>query len=363
MFGLYPIIICFWWFFIGAIVSSTLSSPLERLVYDKEQVEGEFRSSLTTLFQNLEAVLLLKGLELESKKVQHRLSLVNNATSSVIRRHFLINSFAESFSYAGSILNYSIIGFALFYGAEQRLTSGERAALLSKGSFACLYLISGLSSMLSAYLASADILGLSARITEVIIRSAHSFTTTTGIFEDKSSSGLCFASPDPSVVLDLKGLEVLSPSGHQLIQPITLRITRGMRLLIQGPSGCGKSTLLRHLAGLGANSESSVSMMSVPRAVSLPQTPYFFRGTLVENIVYPAMVDEDKYEVVTDLLRRVSLDYLQSIYGLDTVFDAPSVLSPGEKQKLAVCRCIFHAPELVYMHLDIIILCANLYSL
>ena len=338
-------VICFWWFTCGAFASSKLSHPLQTLVYKKEQAEGEFRFSLTMLFRHLEAILLSRGLQFENNKIRAQTTEVITTTRLVIHRHFWLNLFSETFSYSGSILNYTIIGFALYYGSGRKLSAGERAALLSKGTFSCLYLISGLSTILSSYLASADVLGLSVRIIEILhwSSSSDSFGDAMIKFSDRESQSLS----DKSILLDIQGLAVNSPSGLPLITPITLQVRRGMRILIDGPSGCGKSTLLRHLAGLGSTGGSRVNFSS-SKVVFLPQNPYIFRGTLFENIVYPWNIDDEcSITKAAHLLKRMSLDYLEALYGLRTAFDLHSLLSQGEKQKLAICRCVFNSPEMV----------------
>ncbi len=53
---------------------------------------------------------------------------------------------------------------------------------------------------------------------------------------------------DGSVELD--GVEVRTPAGDRLIDPLDLRLERGESMVITGSSGSGKTTLLRSLAEL-----------------------------------------------------------------------------------------------------------------
>ena len=56
------------------------------------------------------------------------------------------------------------------------------------------------------------------------------------------------ASADGAV--DIEGVEVRTPDGDQLIDPLDVHLTTGDALVITGPSGSGKTTLLRSLAQL-----------------------------------------------------------------------------------------------------------------
>ena len=56
------------------------------------------------------------------------------------------------------------------------------------------------------------------------------------------------ASVDGAV--DIEGVEVRTPDGDQLIDPLDVHLTTGDALVITGPSGSGKTTLLRSLAQL-----------------------------------------------------------------------------------------------------------------
>ncbi len=90
-----------------------------------------------------------------------------------------------------------------------------------------------------------------------------------------------------------------------LARQFNMTVHRHQNVIITGKSGCGKSSLIRVLAGLwptnvlegsiawgGARSDDSGagSNNNPPQVVFLPQTPYVFRGTLLEQLMYPMFI-------------------------------------------------------------------------
>lgn len=71
-------------------------------------------------------------------------------------------------------VNYVIIGVAIFYvhgdAEEGRDAEADRVALLAQGSYACMYLINALSTVLSSSENVSEVVGLSRRVSELLER-------------------------------------------------------------------------------------------------------------------------------------------------------------------------------------------------
>ena len=151
-----------------------------------------------------------------------------------------------------------------------------------------------------------------------------------------------------------------SPSGHRVLDGVSLSVRSGERVGLIGRSGCGKSTLLRILLGLAAPTSGSVrfngrevrpgslqSLRGYRRHVQLiPQDPAASlvpRLTAERNVLVPLVrlqAPEPRLEIARWALQRVGLDerYWRR---------RPHELSGGQAQRVAVARALALGPDIV----------------
>ncbi len=133
---------------------------------------------------------------------------------------------------------------------------------------------------------------------------------------------------------------------------VSLTLPRGATLAVLGHNGAGKSTLLRILATLLRPHAGEVSVLgeAIPRRAFavrgrlglLGHDPLLYRDlTGRENLTYHARLHGVGAERVEELLARVRMERRA---------DEPvRGLSRGMVQRLAVCRAVLHAPELLLL--------------
>ncbi|GMQ46564.1 energy-coupling factor ABC transporter ATP-binding protein [Vibrio sp. 10N] len=137
----------------------------------------------------------------------------------------------------------------------------------------------------------------------------------------------------------------------------SLTIGPNEAVYLKGDNGVGKTTLLKILAGLlkptsGSVEPRSQTMMSRlfsgagrKDVIYLHQSPYLFDGTVYQNVVYGIKhkrgdIHDKRAEVIAAL----------RLVGLETLADEHvSVLSGGEKQRVAMARAWVLKPSILLM--------------
>uniref|UniRef100_C5D0L9 Type I secretion system ATPase n=1 Tax=Variovorax paradoxus (strain S110) TaxID=543728 RepID=C5D0L9_VARPS len=169
------------------------------------------------------------------------------------------------------------------------------------------------------------------------------------------------ALPAPSGRLHVEGLVFRSSQGERMILAgVSLSLEPGESLAITGPSGAGKSTLVRLLTGLwgphaGVVRLDDVDLAQWPREELgpwlgyVPQDVELFAGTVADNIARLGEVDPDK---VVQAAQRAGVHALILTLpeGYDTVVDHMGVmLSPGQRQRIALARALYGNPKLLVL--------------
>ncbi len=128
-------------------------------------------------------------------------------------------------------------------------------------------------------------------------------------------------------------------------------------IYLKGDNGVGKTTLLKILAGLIKPSSGKVS---APKdgwlktwsqrsgrvdVIYLHQSPYLFDGTVYDNVVYGI-----KFQSISAKDKRAQVIHVLRMAGLETLADEHiSVLSGGEKQRVAMARAWILKPSILLM--------------
>jgi PrtD family type I secretion system ABC transporter len=167
--------------------------------------------------------------------------------------------------------------------------------------------------------------------------------------------------PAPSGALLAENLMFRAPQGERLlIAGVSLKLDAGESLAIIGASGAGKSTLLRLLTGVWKPSAGTVRLDQAdlsqwpredlgPWLGYVPQDVELFPGTVAENIARLGDVDSDQ---VVRAARRANVhDLILSLpEGYDTMVDPQGALiSPGQRQRIALARALYGDPKLVIL--------------
>src|SRR5215471_5211510 len=170
----------------------------------------------------------------------------------------------------------------------------------------------------------------------------------------KDRDGGAFAS---SFVPPLPRLASRSGSAGFAIENLNLMVPDGKTMVILGPSGCGKTTLLKIIAGLIAPDSGDVRYNGVNVTEVAPGERRI--GMVFQNYaLYPHMVSKanvmsyflfKKKTPELTALARAKYQRTSELMGVELAHlldRKPGTLSGGEKQRVALGRCITRDPAL-----------------
>ena len=131
------------------------------------------------------------------------------------------------------------------------------------------------------------------------------------------------------------------PDGRVVIAQFGLTLAAGEITALVGPSGCGKTTILRIIAGLDTRFEGEVAWAGgVPgRIGTVFQEPRLLPWcTVAENIELVRPADP---ALVPALLDQLGVGGAAGLY--------PAALSGGMARRIALCRALAVAPDLLLL--------------
>jgi ATP-binding cassette subfamily F protein 3 len=142
---------------------------------------------------------------------------------------------------------------------------------------------------------------------------------------------------------------------HVIYKDLNFTAERGQGIVLIGPNGAGKSTLLKILAGV-------IPIQGGERDLGSNVVPGYFAQNRLDNLNPDATVFENVMELRTNE-NQLTEQQARAILGAflfrkDDVHKPVSVLSGGEKTRLALARILVKPPNLLLMdepttHLDI----------
>lgn len=159
--------------------------------------------------------------------------------------------------------------------------------------------------------------------------------------------------------VDVEGLRFGYDPEKPVIHDLDLHVKPGMKVAIVGPTGAGKSTIVSLIqrfyepqAGvikINGVDVSTVQRSSVHAEFSMVlQDPWTFEGTVLDNVRYVTDASEDRVREVCD-----SIGAGKFISGLpdgyDTVIRDEDSLSQGQRQLLAIARCMVKDSPMVIL--------------
>jgi phosphonate transport system ATP-binding protein len=169
------------------------------------------------------------------------------------------------------------------------------------------------------------------------------------------------------VAIDLEGIRVVFPNGHEAVRGVSLQVAEGEILAVTGPNGSGKSTLMRSIVGLSPLTAGSVSLFGKPlplknrRAArsALSQVGFIFqyhnlvtRLGVLSNVLHGAQSRSAGPRVWFQGLarqadREEALRCLELVGLADQAKKRADELSGGQAQRVAIARALMQRPKIL----------------
>jgi len=319
---IYVLVATFFAFWIG--------KPLIWLSFNNEKYNAAFRYALVRLRDAAEAVAFYRGEIAERTGLRQRFAPIVDNYKRFINKSVQFYGWNISISQIIVPLPY-VLQFPRFYSGAIKLGDMTQSASAFNS------IQTGLSFFRNSYDQFAGIRAAIIRLHGLVIANEEGRalpTITTAACVDGT--------------VELNRVEVRTPDGTQLVNPLDLRLEVGDTMVVTGQSGSGKTTLLRSLGELWPFTSGTLTRPCGPNeTMFLSQMPYVPLGDLRAVVTYPreeGTVDDDGLH---EVLRKVALPHL--IDRLDEVQDWAKVLSPGEQQRIAFARILLTKPKAVFL--------------
>ncbi len=315
---------------VATVVAFWIGHPLIRLSFRNELTNAAFRYALVRLRDSAEAVGFYRGERAERVQLRSGFSAVIANYRRYVNRTVGFTGWNLVASQAINVLPFLLQAPRLFANQIQLGDVMQSATAFGE-------IEGSLSFFRNAYDSFASYRAAIIRLNGLV--EANSRARELPVLTTAASAG---------GVVELDDVEVRTPAGDQLINPLDLRLEPGDSLVITGESGSGKTTLLRSLAQLWPFTTGTLRCPGGENeTMFLSQLPYVPLGDLRSVVSYPASPGDIPDIELQQALGKVALENL--VIRLHEVRDWAKVLSPGEQQRIAFARILLTKPKAVFL--------------
>lgn len=302
----------------------------------KNQLEAEFRYTLTRVRENGESIALLGGEEEERSDLDSRFRNVRHQWKRMAQQYMRTTVVSH-----GSMLIAPVVPVLLC--APKFLDGSMSLGQVMQAASAFTIVQSAFGWLVDNYPRLADWNACARRVASLMM-------SLDGLERAEQSNTLgriVRGETEGETMLSLKDVSVSLGDGTAVVKETDVEIGPGERVLVAGESGSGKSTLVRAIAGLWPWGGGSVNFRAGSRLFMLPQRPYIPSGTLRRAVCYPQAAESWTAEEIGAALDKVGLGHLKDKVEEEAPWD--QTLSGGEKQRLTFARLLLNDPDIIVM--------------
>ncbi|WP_246704050.1 ABC transporter ATP-binding protein/permease [Rhizobium sp. P38BS-XIX] len=302
----------------------------------KNQVEAEFRYSLTRVRENGESIALLGGEDEERNDLAKTFASVRQRWRQLAHQYMRTTLVSQ-----GSMLVAPVIPVLLC--APKFLDGSMSLGQVMQAASAFTIVQSAFGWLVDNYPRLADWNACARRVASLMM----SLDGLERAEQSQSLGRIKHGETEGEIVLSLNDVSVSLGDGTAVVKETQVEVGPGERVLVAGESGSGKSTLVRAIAGLWPWGGGSVNFHPDSQMFMLPQRPYIPSGTLRRAVAYPGPADSWTEDEIGLALEKVGLGHLRERIEDDAPWD--HTLSGGEKQRLAFARLLLNDPDIIVL--------------
>jgi len=313
----------------GSLLSYWVGRSLINRNSERYAREADLRFSLVRINEHLDGISLAAGEEDERRRVELHLQNVLAATKRLVRGLTNLTWVTAGFGWITIVAPILVAAPLYFAGKISFGGLMMAAAAFTQAQSSLRWFVDNFSTI-------ADW-----RATLHRVASFRYALTTTEDLHDFESRITYVDGEAGTITID--DLEIVSPTGSDMLKERKVVVKAGERVLIVGAPGTGKTLLFRALAGLWPWGAGSVTRPKDEMMLYLPSgTPYLPRGTLKEVLAYPLEVERFSDSAFTHALGRLGLERLVQLLNVTRRWDRE--LSQDEQLGLALARIVLQTP-------------------
>ncbi|MDQ1194412.1 ABC transporter ATP-binding protein/permease [Agrobacterium sp. SORGH_AS 787] len=302
----------------------------------KNQVEAEYRYTLTRVRENGESIALLGGEEEERSDLDKRFGNVRGQWRLMAQQYMRTTVVSN-----GSMLIAPVVPLLLC--APKFLDGSMSLGEVMQAASAFTIVQSAFGWLVDNYPRLADWNACARRVASLMM----SLDGLERAEKSETVGRILRGETEGETMLGLKDVSVALGDGTAVVKETDVAIGAGERVLVSGESGSGKSTLVRAISGLWPWGGGSVNFRAGSQLFMLPQRPYIPAGTLRRAVSYPQPAESWTAEEIGVALEKVGLGQLKDKIEDEAPWD--QTLSGGEKQRLTFARLLLNAPDIIVM--------------
>lgn len=356
--------------FMASSFLTRLRKPVAQMTVDEQSYEGDFRHMNARLITNCEEVAFYQGQKREKMNIMYSFyKLVNHSRNFILFRcgmGFVDNIIAKYFA---TFIGYNVVSTP-FFDPNSSLVNAPHSVRLEeyyKSGRMLVKLAEALGRISLSGREMTRLAGYTERVDQLmnVLDDLNSGVYQRTMITEKDSNNNKSIDDKKSTtikpnsgkmvyqdnIIKFENVPLVTPNGDILINSLSFEVKSGINVLVCGPNGCGKSSLFRTLGELWPLFGGTVTKPELGKLFYIPQKPYMTVGSLRDQVIYPDTLADMKSKKITDndlnmLLEKVQLNYvLEREGGWNSIQDWIDVLSGGEKQRIAMARLFYHAPQ------------------